>query len=42
MIPKQKIALLLHIEDALQEITGMWIEMSRKLTEECKRVSNPS
>jgi len=34
MILKQKIALLLHIEDALQEITVMLIEMSRKLMEE--------
>ena len=34
MILKQKIALLLHLEDALQEITGMLIEMSRKLMEE--------
>jgi transposase len=34
MILKQKIALLFHIEDALQEITGMLIEMSRKLMEE--------
>jgi transposase len=34
MILKQKIALLLHFEDALQEITGMLIEMSRKLMEE--------
>ena len=34
MILKQKIALLLHLEDALQEITVMLIEMSRKLMEE--------
>jgi len=34
MILKQKIALLLHLEDALQEITGMLIEMARKLMEE--------
>jgi len=34
MILKQKIALLLHLEDALQEITGMLLEMSRKLMEE--------
>jgi transposase len=34
MILKQKIALLLHLEDALQEITEMLIEMSRKLMEE--------
>jgi transposase len=34
MILKQKIALLLHIEGALQEITDMLIEMSRKLMEE--------
>jgi transposase len=34
MILKQKIALLLHLQDALQEITGMLIEMSRKLMEE--------
>jgi len=34
MILKQKIALLRHLEDALQEITGMLIEMSRKLMEE--------
>ena len=34
MILKQKIALLLHIEDALQEITDMLMEMSRKLMEE--------
>jgi transposase len=34
MILKQKIALLLHLEDALQEITGMLIEMSRKLMDE--------
>lgn len=31
MILKQKIALLLHLEDALQEVTGMLLEMSRKL-----------
>ncbi|MEI8173631.1 MAG: IS110 family transposase [Deltaproteobacteria bacterium] len=34
MILKQKIALLLHLEDALQEITGVLIEMSRKLMDE--------
>jgi transposase len=34
IILKQKISLLLHLEDALQEITGMLIEMSRKLMEE--------
>jgi transposase len=34
MILKQKIALLIHLEDALQEITDMLIEMSRKLMEE--------
>jgi transposase len=34
MILKLKIALFLHIEDALQEITGMFVEMSRKLMEE--------
>jgi len=34
MILKQKIALLLHLEDALQEITDVLIEMSRKLMEE--------
>ena len=34
MILKQKIALLRHLEDTLQEITGMLIEMSRKLMEE--------
>jgi hypothetical protein len=34
IIIKQKIALLLHLEDALQEITGMLIEMARKLMEE--------
>lgn len=34
MILKQKIALLLHLEDALQEITDMLIEMSRKLMDE--------
>jgi transposase len=34
MILKQKIALLLHLEDALQEITAMLIEMARKLMEE--------
>ena len=33
MILKQKIALLLHLEDALQEITGVLIEMARKLME---------
>jgi transposase len=31
---QQKIALLLHIENALQEITVMLIEMSRKMMEE--------
>jgi transposase len=34
MILKQKIALLLHLEEALQEITDMLIEMSRKRMEE--------
>jgi transposase len=34
MILRQKIALLLHLEDALQEITDVLIEMSRKLMEE--------
>jgi transposase len=34
MILKQKIALLLHLEDALQEVNGMLIEMSRKLMDE--------
>lgn len=34
MILKQKIALLLHLEEALQEITAMLIEMARKLMEE--------
>jgi len=34
MILKQKIALLLHLEADLQEITGMLIERSRKLMEE--------
>jgi transposase len=34
MILKQKIALLLHLEDDLQEITAMLIEMSRKLMDE--------
>ena len=34
MIIKQKIALLLHIEEALQEITAMLVEMARKLMEE--------
>jgi transposase len=34
MILKQKIALLLHLEGALQEITDMLIEMSRKLMDE--------
>jgi transposase len=34
MILKQKIALLLHLEDALQEITGMLIDMTRKMMEE--------
>lgn len=34
MILKQKIALLLHLEDALQEITTMLIEMSRELMDE--------
>lgn len=33
-ILKQKIMLLLHLEEALQEITDMLIEMSRKLMEE--------
>jgi len=34
IILKQKIALLLHLEDDLQEITDLLIEMSRKLMEE--------
>ena len=34
MIIKQKIALLLHLEEALQEITAMLVEMARKLMEE--------
>ena len=34
MILKQNIMLLLYLEDALQEITGMLIEMSRNLMEE--------
>ena len=34
MIVKQKIALLLHIEEDLQEITAMLVEMARKLMEE--------
>jgi transposase len=34
MILRQKIALILHIEDALQEITDMLIEMSRKMMDE--------
>jgi transposase len=34
MIVKQKIALLLHIEEALQEITTMLVEIARKLMEE--------
>ena len=34
MILKQKIALLLHLENALQEITGVLIEMSRKQMDE--------
>jgi transposase len=34
MIIKQKIGLLLHLEEALQEITDMLIEMARKLMEE--------
>jgi transposase len=34
MIIKQKIGLLLHLEEALQEITDMLMEMARKLMEE--------
>ena len=34
MIIKQKIGLLLHLEEALREITDMLIEMARKLIEE--------
>jgi len=34
IIIKQKIALLLHLDDALQEITAMLVEMARKLMEE--------
>ena len=34
IILKQQVTLLLHLEDALQEITGILIEMSRKLMEE--------
>ncbi len=34
IILKQQVTLLLHLEDALQEITGVLIEMSRKLMEE--------
>jgi transposase len=34
VILKQEVSLLLHLEDALEEITGMLIEMSRKLMEE--------
>ena len=34
IILKQKIALLLHFEDALQEITSMLIKMSRKLMDD--------
>lgn len=34
MILKQKVTLLLHFEDALQEITGMLIEMSRRTMDE--------
>ena len=34
IIIKQKIGLLLHLEDALDEITDMLIEMARKLMEE--------
>ncbi len=34
MILKQKADLLLHMEDSLQEITGMLIEISRKLMED--------
>jgi transposase len=34
MIIRQKIGLLLHFEEALQEITDMLIEMARKLMEE--------
>jgi transposase len=40
MILKQKIALL-HLEDALQEITGMLIEMSRKRMEEDINIMTP-
>ena len=34
IILKQQVTLLLHLEEALQEITGVLIEMSRKLMEE--------
>jgi transposase len=34
MILKQEVNLLLHLEDSLQEITGMLIEMARKLMED--------
>ncbi|MHB9097610.1 MAG: IS110 family RNA-guided transposase [Syntrophales bacterium] len=34
IILKQQVTLLLHLEEALQEITGILIEMSRKLMEE--------
>jgi transposase len=34
MIIRQKIGLLLHLEEALQEITDMLIEMARRLMEE--------
>jgi transposase len=34
MIIKQKVSLLLYLEDALQEITGVLIDMSRKLMDE--------
>jgi transposase len=34
MILKQKIALLLHLEDAMQEITVMLIDMTRQMMEE--------
>ncbi|MBE0559120.1 MAG: IS110 family transposase [Proteobacteria bacterium] len=34
IILKQQVTLLLHLEDALREITGVLIEMSRKLMEE--------
>jgi len=34
MILKQEVNLLLHLEDSLQEITGMLMEISRKLMEE--------